>query len=156
MISTYFENIRIGDAATTGPRTITDGYVRDFADLTGDRHPLHLDPEYAQRTRFGRQIAHGALLLSTLLGLVEMHPGYMQCFYGLDEVRFHAPAYFGDTVHAMTEVIAIRPRSDGKTAVVTCHGSLINQDGVRVVSGLFALLAAGKMHAIEMEGEVAQ
>ncbi|WP_241962381.1 MaoC family dehydratase [Rhodococcus opacus] len=74
MISTHFENIRVGDTTTTESRTITEEYVRDFAELTWDRHPLHLNPEYAQQTRFGRQIAHGALMLSTLLGLVELHP----------------------------------------------------------------------------------
>lgn len=153
MISTYFEGIRIGDTATTESRTITGEYVRDFAELTWDRHPLHLNPEYARRTRFGRQIAHGALMLSTLLGLVELHPSYLQCFYGLDEVRFHAPAYFGDTVHAVSEVVAVRPRPDGETAVVTCKGSLINQDGTRVVSGLFSMLVAGKAQSLDMEAE---
>ena len=150
MISTHFENIRVGDTTTTESRTITDEYVQDFAELTWDRHPLHLDPEYAQRTRFGRQIAHGALMLSTLLGLVELHPSYLQCFYGLDEVRFHAPTFFGDTVHAVSEVIAIRPRPSGEAAVVTCKGSLTNQDGTLVVSGHFSLLVAGKAQAIDL------
>ncbi|MFE7419972.1 MaoC family dehydratase [Rhodococcus sp. NPDC057529] len=151
MISTHFENISVGDTTTTESRTITNEYVRDFAELTWDRHPLHLNPEYAQQTRFGRQIAHGALMLSTLLGLVELHPSYLQCFYGLDDVRFHAPTFFGDTVHAASEVVAVRPRQDGQTAVVTCRGALINQAGTLVVSGLFSLLVAGKDQAIEME-----
>ncbi|WP_280888388.1 MaoC/PaaZ C-terminal domain-containing protein [Streptomyces sp. LBL] len=81
MISTSYEDIRIGDIAKTGFVTVTEEYVRGFADLTGDRHPLHLDPEYAARTRFGQRIAHGALMMSTLLGLVELHPSYLQCFY---------------------------------------------------------------------------
>ena len=149
MISTHFENIHVGDRSTTESRTITEEYVRDFAELTWDRHPLHLNHDYAKRTRFGRQIAHGALMLSTLLGLVELHPSYLQCFYGLDEVRFHTPTFFGDTVHAVTEVVAIRPRSDGQSAVVTCKGSLINQDGTLVVSGNFSLLVAGHAQAIE-------
>ena len=151
MISTHFENIRVGDTTTTESRTITDDYVREFAELTWDRHPLHLDPAYALQTRFGRRIAHGALMLSTLLGLVELHPSYLQCFYGLDEVRFHAPTFFGDSVHAISEVVAIRARPDGESAIVTCKGSLINQDGTRVVSGLFSLLVAGAAQAIEWE-----
>lgn len=151
MISTVFEDIRVGTTTTSGPRTVTEDYVRDFADLTGDRHPLHLDSEYAERTRFGRRIAHGALMISTLLGLVELHPAYLQCFYGLDEVRFHAPTFFGDTVHAVSEVVEVRPRSDGQSAVVTCRGSLINDAGVLVLSGLFSMLVAGRAQAITME-----
>lgn len=89
MITKSFEEISVGDIAVTDPRVVTEDYVRNFADLTWDRHPLHLDPDYAQQTRFGRQIAHGALMLSTLLGLVELDPRYLQCFYGLDQVRFH-------------------------------------------------------------------
>lgn len=148
MISTAFEDIRVGATTTTEPRTVTEDYVRDFADLTGDRHPLHLDPDYAAHTRFGRRIAHGALMISTLLGLVELHPAYLQCFYGLDEVRFHAPTFFGDTVHAVSEVVEVRPRPDGETAVVTCRGSLINDAGVLVLSGLFSLLVAGRARAV--------
>ncbi|TWH41888.1 acyl dehydratase [Rhodococcus rhodochrous J38] len=151
MISQAFEDIRLGDISTTAWRTITEDYVRDFADLTWDRHPLHLNPSYAQQTRFGGQIAHGALMLSTLLGLVDLHPGYLQCFYGLDQVRFHAPTYFGDRVHAVSEVVDIRPRSDAGTAVVTCKGSLINQDDTLVFSGLFSFLVAGHAQAIEIE-----
>ncbi|XGU18336.1 MaoC family dehydratase [Rhodococcus sp. 3Y1] len=74
MITKSFEEISVGDIAVTDPRVVTEDYVRSFADLTWDRHPLHLDPDYAQQTRFGRQIAHGALMLSTLLGLVELDP----------------------------------------------------------------------------------
>ncbi|MFJ7723854.1 MaoC family dehydratase, partial [Rhodococcus erythropolis] len=54
MITKSFEEISVGDIAVTDPRVVTEDYVRSFADLTWDRHPLHLDPDYAQQTRFGR------------------------------------------------------------------------------------------------------
>jgi acyl dehydratase len=79
----------------------------------------------------------------------------LQCFYGLDEVRFHAPTFFGDAVHAASEVVAIRPRPHSEAAVVTCGGSLINQDGTLVVSGLFSFLVAGKEQTIDI-GAAAQ
>lgn len=151
MISSAFEDIRIGTTTTTSWRTITEDYVRDFAELTWDRHPVHLNSAYAKRTRFGRRIAHGALMLSTLLGLVELHPGYLQCFYGLNEVRFHAPTFFGDKVRAVSEVVDVYPRADGKTAVVTCKGALKNEAGVDVFSGLFSFLVAGRSDAIDMD-----
>lgn len=152
MISKPYEDIEVGDLATTGSRTVTEEYVRSFAELTWDRHPLHLDPQYAEGTRFGKQIAHGALMISTLLGLVELHPSYLLCFYSLDNVRFKAPTYFGDSVHALSEISAVVPRKDGKTAVVTSSARLINQDGVVVLSGDFSLLVAGRAAALVAPG----
>lgn len=154
MISKPFEEIKVGDIATTGPRTITEEYVRSFADLTGDRHPLHLNPRYAQETQFGKQIAHGALMISTLLGLVELHPSYLLCFYSLDKLRFKAPSYFDDSVYAVSEISAVTPRKDGDSAIVTSVAKLINQDGVVVLSGEFSLLVASRATALaapEME-----
>ncbi|GAF49481.1 MaoC/PaaZ C-terminal domain-containing protein [Rhodococcus wratislaviensis] len=153
MISGAFEDIRVGEKKITEPRTITESYVNDFAMLTMDTHPLHLDPDYAAKTRFGRRIAHGALMISTLLGLVELDPRYMQCFYSLDEVRFLAPTYFGDTVYASSEIVDVQTRSDGKTALVSCRGSLVNQSGTEVLSGLFTFLVAGHSHAINTSVE---
>jgi 3-hydroxybutyryl-CoA dehydratase len=128
-MTTSFEDTQIGSGATSQERTITEDYVRGFAEMTGDRHPLHLNVEYATRIRFGGQIAHGALLLTTLLGLVDLDRRYLQCFYGIDELRFYAPAYCGYTVHAESEVVSVRPRSDGITGVVTCQGTLVNRTG---------------------------
>ena len=156
MISKPFEEIEVGDIDTTGSRTITEEYVRSFAELTGDRHPLHLNPRYAQETQFGKQIAHGALMISTLLGLVELHPSYLLCFYSLDKLRFKAPSYFGDSVYAVSETSAVIPRNDGNSAIVTSAAKLINQDGVVVLSGEFSLLVAGRASALaepEMEAQ---
>lgn len=149
MISKPFEEIEVGDVATTGSRLITEDYVRAFGELTWDNHPLHVDPVYAEQTRFGKQIAHGALMISTLLGLVELHPSYLQCFYGLDNVRFKAPSYFGDQVYSVSEISSITPRKGGTAAVVTCAARLINQNGVVVLTGNFSLLVAGRAEVLE-------
>lgn len=153
MISGPFEDINIGDKETTEARTVSEVYVNDFARLTLDIHPLHIDPEYAEKTRFGRRIAHGALMISTLLGLVELDPRYMQCFYKLDEVRFLAPTYLGDTVYASSEIVGVETRIGGETALVSCRGSLVNQSGTEVLSGLFTFLVAGRSHAIVTSDE---
>lgn len=150
MISKPFEEIEVGDIATTDSRIITEEYVRVFGALTGDNHPLHMNPRYAEQTRFGKQIAHGALMISTLLGLVELHPSYLQCFYSLDNVRFKAPSYFGDKVHAVTEISAVTPHKEGRSAVVTSSAKLINQDGVVVLTGDFSLLVAGRAEALNV------
>ncbi|SMY01133.1 MaoC family dehydratase [Brevibacterium aurantiacum] len=149
MISKPFEQIVTGECTSTDRRTITEDYVRQFADLTWDRHPLHLDPDYAAKTRFGRQIAHGALMISTLLGLVELHPSYLQCFYGLDKLRFMAPAYIGDTVHAATTIASVKPRADGASAVVTAQVELLNEEDQALLAGEFSMLVAGAAQAMD-------
>lgn len=149
MISKPFEQIAVGDIGSSELRTISEDYIREFADLTWDRHPLHLDKSYAAKSRFGRQIAHGALMISTLLGLVELHPSYLQCFYGLDKLRFAAPAYIGDTVRARTEVIAVKPRSEGSSGVVTARAELLNQHEDVLLVGEFSMLVAGEQEAMD-------
>ncbi|WP_104126219.1 MaoC/PaaZ C-terminal domain-containing protein [Cryobacterium sp. Y57] len=148
MISKPFEDIKVADISTTDSRTITEDYVRAFGELTGDKHPLHMNPQYARDTRFGKQIAHGALMISTLLGLVEMHPSYLLCFYSLDNVKFKAPSYFGDSVSVVCEILAVDPRKDGDSAIVTSAAKLINHDGVVVLTGDFSLLVAGRASAL--------
>jgi acyl dehydratase len=151
VISTPFEDTVIGTRATSAARTIDEADVRSFAELTWDRHPLHVDPAYAERTRFGAQIAHGALMVSTLLGLVDLDPRYVQCFYGVEQLRFRAPTYLGDTVHVVSEVVAVRPRPDGDSGVVTCEGTLVNQDDKTVLVGQFSFLVAGRATAMTLE-----
>src|SRR6476660_8531724 len=63
-------DIKVGDTFTT-TREVTDGLIRDFADLSGDYNPIHLDEEFARGTRFGKRIAHGMLsgaFISSVLG----------------------------------------------------------------------------------------
>jgi len=144
MISKPYEDIAVGDHSVTGERVIDGEYVREFADLTWDRHPLHLDEDYAARSRFGRNIAHGALMVSTLLGLVELNPRYLQCFYGMDRLRFTAPAYIGDIVHAESTVVSISPSGSGGSAVVSCEAKLKDSDGRELLSGEFSMLVASR------------
>src|SRR6266705_1863733 len=65
--------------------------VRRFGDLTGDRNPLHLDPDYASGTEFGRPIAHGVLLLGFVSRLVGMHIPGRRCVILSIKARFPTP-----------------------------------------------------------------
>jgi 3-hydroxybutyryl-CoA dehydratase len=96
-------NLKVGDSASL-TKTITDADIRAFAELSGDRNPIHLDDEYAATTRFGRRIAHGMLtasLISTVLG-TEL-PG-IGTVYLSQNSQFVAPVYPGDTVTARVTV----------------------------------------------------
>jgi len=129
VITQPLDRIRVGDRHTSRARTITETDLVSFAMFTGDWHPIHTDVPYAEADpRFRGRIAHGALVLSVALGLVEFDPAAMKAFYGIDALRFVAPVRIGDTLHVETEVLDVRPReSDGVVAsrfvVLTQHGT---------------------------------
>ena len=123
-------NLKVGDAAEVS-KTIADEDVRAFAELTGDRNPVHLDDEYAASTRFGRRIAHGMLgasLVSTVLGTRLPGPGTI---YLSQTFKFTAPVYPGDTVTARATVKAVK---EGKP-IVTLETVCTNQRGETVLVG---------------------
>lgn len=125
-----FEELTIGRTATVS-ETITDRHIAAFADLSGDRNPLHVDDAWAARTRFGGRIAHGALtagLVSRVLGM-EL-PGTGAVYLG-QTYRFTAPVRPGDTVHAKAEVIELDPARRRVRLKTTCH----NQRGEQVLEG---------------------
>jgi 3-hydroxybutyryl-CoA dehydratase len=95
--------IEVGQSASF-TKTITQDDISHFADLTGDRNPVHLDEEYASGTRFGRRIAHGMLtaaLISTVLGTKLPGPG---AIYLGQTVRFLKPVFPGDEITATVTV----------------------------------------------------
>ena len=132
MITQPLDRIRVGDRHTSRARTITETDLVSFAMFTGDWHPIHTDVTYAEADpRFHGRIAHGALVLSVALGLVEFDPTAMKAFYGIDAMRFVAPVRIGDTLHVETEVLDVRPRdADG---VVTSRFVVVTQDGTEVL-----------------------
>lgn len=133
MITEYLDRTRVGDRHTSRARTITETDLVTFAMFTGDWHPIHTDVEYAAADpRFGQRIAHGALVISVALGLVEFRPAAMKAFYGIEHLRFVAPTHIGDTLHVETEVLAVDPRGpdDG---VVTSRFVVRNQDDADVL-----------------------
>jgi 3-hydroxybutyryl-CoA dehydratase len=117
-------------------RTITEADVQAFADLTGDRNPLHFDPAYAARTRFGGVIAHGMLtagFISTVLGMHLPGPGGV---YISQALRFLRPVRIGDTVTVTAEVTAYDPDRRRVTLRTTCT----NQRDEAVLDGEAVLL----------------
>lgn len=89
-------------------RAFTADDVREFARLSGDYNPLHLDDDAARASGFERSIVHGALaasLISRLLG-TEL-PGDGTIYLGQD-VKFLRPIYVGDAVTARVEVVEVR------------------------------------------------
>ena len=106
----YLEDLEVGMKATTSME-ITGEKIDTFAELTGDKNPIHVDEEFAKTTMFGQRIAHGALsasLISAVLGNDLPGPGAV--FVELN-LRFRRPAFIGDKVVAVAEVAEINERN---------------------------------------------
>ena len=103
IVSFFIEDLEVGQSASY-ERAISDADVREFALMSGDTNPVHLDEAYAQTTRFKGRIVHGMLpvtFVSTVLG--TKLPGAGAIFMGAS-FRFKAPVRIGDTVVATPEM----------------------------------------------------
>jgi 3-hydroxybutyryl-CoA dehydratase len=119
-----------GDSATYS-KTITEADILLFSAVSGDNNPMHLDAEYAKKTRFGRRVAHGLLvsgLISAVIGNKIPGPG---AIYASQLLRFLNPVFIGDTV-TVTATISIYEKEKGRMILDTvCR----NQDGEALISG---------------------
>lgn len=112
-------------------KTISEADVYAFAGMTGDFNPLHVDAEFARKSRFGERIAHGMLtagLISTVLGMKLPGPG---AIYLGQTLKFLKPVRFGDTITAEAEVVSYR--SDKR--ILTLRTKCANQRGEQVLEG---------------------
>lgn len=127
--------LKIGDKFSTS-RQITDAVVRAFAELSGDYNPIHLDDEFAAKTRFGRRIAHGMIsgaLISAVLGY-ELKD--RKIVYLSQTLKFTAPVFIDDTVTATATVTNIREDKN----IVMVETICTNQNGETVVKGEAAIM----------------
>src|SRR6056297_4224189 len=95
--------IEIGEEASF-TKTVSEADVYNYAGVTGDFNPAHINESFAKKTMFGGRIAHGMLaagLISTVLGTQLPGPG---CIYVSQDLKFTAPVRFGDTITATVTV----------------------------------------------------
>jgi acyl dehydratase len=116
-----------GDFTSRG-RTVTEADVVAFSALTGDWHPQHSDAVWAADSAFGERIAHGMLIVSFAIGLVNFDPERVVALRRIRDVVFKRPVRLGDTIRVEgTE--AERREVDGETALVTWNWRIVNQEG---------------------------
>lgn len=97
------EDIHVGMEACYR-KTICDQDIRQFAELSGDKNPIHLDEAFASSSRFKRRIAHGLLSASFFSGLFGTKLPGTGCVYVSQNLKFKRPVYIGDTVTATVTV----------------------------------------------------
>ena len=134
-------------AIATLYRTFDQRDFDRFAALSGDDNPIHVDPAFAARTRFGRTVCHGMLLYSTICRALtdELGPGFVQ---QEQELMFVTPTYTGEEVAVRLEVTAVQPESglaDISTVItrpdgaIACQGrTLVALPGARLSAGVGA------------------
>jgi len=125
----------IGETAQL-TKTLVERDIATLAELTGDFNPVHVDDEFAQRTRFQGRIAHGILsagLISAVLGMKLPGPG---AIYLSQSLNYVYPTRVGDTLTAEVEVTKW---SKGKN-IIHLNTRCFNQDERNVVEGEAVLL----------------
>ena len=133
-MSQYFEDFVLEAVSVSRSRTITEADIVQFAGLSGDFHELHMSETFAAQGPFGRRIAHGALIFSISTGLtIQMTQGdpAIAAFYGVDQLRFTAPVFIGDTIHVVKKVLSRREKPPG--GVVTFETTVLNQNNQAVI-----------------------
>ena len=129
----FFEDLSIGMTETLS-KTVASSDVIGFAQLTGDRNPIHLSEHFAAKTTFGRRIAHGlytASLISAVLGTRLPGPG---AIYVSQTLNFRAPVRIGDTVDVTVTVAELMPERLRARLTCTCKvGDEVVLDGEALV-----------------------
>ncbi len=90
---------------------ITEKAVRDFATLSNDMNPLHLDDEYASKSIFKKRVVHGMLIISYLSGILGMDFPGKGTIYLSQNINFIRPVYVGETIKFLLTVIAAEPHN---------------------------------------------
>ncbi|MEZ7500940.1 MaoC family dehydratase [Psychrobacter sp. Arc29] len=104
--SADISNISIG-MKESSTHLITDEKIKAFAQLSEDYNPIHLDDEYAKSSKFGKRLAHGAMISSFFSSLFAMKLPGSGCIYVSQETKFKKPIFIDDIVVAKIEVISV-------------------------------------------------
>lgn len=141
----YFDDVEVGQEWESAGRTVTEADVVNFAGVSGDFNPIHMDHEYAKTTPFRRPIAHGLLVFSMASGLgVNCPPMRTMAFMQVREWNFREPTFTGDTVRLRSKVLEKNIRGRGRRGEITWYRGVVNQEGKIVQDGILVTLIEGR------------
>lgn len=139
MMNMPYGELVIGQRARSRGRTMTETDVVNFCGLTGNWLELHSNVEFAKKTLYGQRLVQGGLVFVIANALIGFDASVVEAFYGVDQLRFRKPTFIGDTLHAESEIVALREKGEHH-GVATAHLCAVNQRGETVLSCDFSLL----------------
>ena len=111
---------------------INESTINEFARISGDYNPLHVDEQYAAKTQFGKRVCHGMLLASFFSRLIGMYMPGKNALYFSQTLNFQTPCFVGDKVTIEGEVID----KSQSTRIITIKTTAHNQVDKCLVDGL--------------------
>jgi 3-hydroxybutyryl-CoA dehydratase len=143
--SLYFDDVEVSQEWESAGRTITEADVVNFAGISGDFNPIHMDHEYAKTTPFRRPIAHGLLIFAVASGLgVSCPPMRTIAFLQVREWNFREPLFIGDTVKVKSRVLEKNLRGRGRRGEIVWYRGVFNQEGKILQEGVLVTLVEGR------------
>lgn len=119
---------------------VTDKMVQQFADLSGDRNPIHLDDAYAAKTRFGRRIAHGMIAGALISRALVECIGGGGVYLG-QSLKFVNPVFIDDTITVTIRITAVRKEK----GIATVETNVTKENGDMVVKGEAVIMVGADM-----------
>ena len=126
-------HVKIGERFTFA-KTVSESDVYQFAGITGDLAPNHVNQAYMETTAYGERMAHGALMIgymstaSTMATEASRQSSNTAVSLGYARIRFLKPVFFGDTItvrYVIAEIDAERSRSRANIEIHNQHGDLV-------------------------------
>lgn len=132
----YGDDFKLGAVYTTPRITVTETHIVNWAGLTGDFYPLHMDKVYAEATAFGERLVHGPMIFALAVGLVAQ-AGFGEdaviAWLGADNMRMLAPVRIGDTITVVVQVKEQKPTRNPARGVQIWRYTVQNQRGEDVM-----------------------
>ena len=110
---------------------IDEKLVDDFAKISGDFNPLHMDEQFAKKSKFGRRVCHGMLLSSFFSRLIGMYLPGKNALYFSQNLNFVGPCFIGDRIIVKGEVI---DKSEA-TRMIKIETTIKNKEGKFLIKG---------------------
>lgn len=137
-----FDEFVIDEEIVSGARTVTEADVVNFACLSGDFHPEHMNGEYARKGPLGERIAHGLLVMSIATGLLNQTGAFEGTSIAIVEVtaRFVKAVKFGDTIRAIQKIVGKKETTKPDRGVLTSRITVLNQNDEMILEASLAAL----------------
>ncbi|HIA16340.1 MAG TPA: MaoC family dehydratase [Dehalococcoidia bacterium] len=117
-----------GDTLLTVEKTFSQDDVNRYADAAGDHNPIHVDPNFAAGSQFGRRIAHGMMIAASISEMMAQAFGQDWHKSGRMKIRFRAPVFPGETVRASGTVRSVRQIEDATEVAVSVQVTKANDE----------------------------